>query len=172
MLTASTTLVLQMEVPFAQSLALAQRVQRSGGRVIWNCAPVPDGFSAAAASALLAASEVLVVNEHEAADIAAILEQPSTGPGGLSRSTATNCIVTASAEGAFAYTPAGETIHVPAPRIEPVDTTGAGDTFVGAVAMALDEGLELAQALDLGCRAAATTCLAQGAQAGMPLRRF
>lgn len=170
LLTSGTTLVLQMEVPFAQSLALAQRVRQAGGRVVWNCAPVPDGFGAADASALLGASDVLIVNEHEAADITAILGQPEAGIAGLIRGTTTNCVVTAGAEGAFAYTPDGETFHVAAPRIEPVDTTGAGDTFVGALAAALDEGLSLAQALDLGCRAAALACLAPGAQAGMPRR--
>lgn len=166
----ATTLVLQMEVPFGESLTLARRTRQAGGRVIWNCAPVPHGFSAADASALLAASDVLIVNEHEAADIAAICGQPEAGIVGLIRGTATSCIVTAGAGGAFAHRPDGETIHVPAPRIEPVDTTGAGDTFVGAVAVALDEALGLAPALDLGCRAAALSCLALGAQAGMPRR--
>lgn len=170
LVTAATTLVLQMEVPFAQSLALARRVRAAGGRVVWNCAPVPDGFGAADATALLAACDVLIVNEHEAADIAAILGQRDAGIAALIRGTATRCIVTAGAEGAFAHAPDGTTIHVPAPRIEPVDTTGAGDTFVGAVAAALDEGLDLPRALDLGCRAAALSCLAQGAQAGMPRR--
>lgn len=170
MLSAATTLVLQMEVPFAQSLALARRTRQAGGRVVWNCAPVPDGFAATDAAALLAASDVLIVNQHEAADIAAILGQSAVGMAGLIRGTTTRCIVTAGAEGAFAHMPDGETLHVPAPRIEPVDTTGAGDTFVGAVAAALDEGLGLPAALDLGCRAAALSCLAPGAQAGMPSR--
>lgn len=170
LLTSGMTLVLQMEVPFAQSLALARRTRQAGGRVVWNCAPVPDGFSTADASALLAASDVLIVNEHEAADVAAILGEPDAGIARFIAGTTTGCIVTAGADGAFAHPPDGETFHVPAPRIEPVDTTGAGDTFVGAVAAALDEGLGLRQALDLGCRAAALSCLAPGAQGGMPRR--
>ena len=170
LLTRDTTLVLQMEVPFAQSLALATRTRQAGGRVIWNCAPVPDGFPAAGAAALLAASDVLIVNEHEAADIASILGHPDGAIARLIEGTATRCIVTAGADGAFAYTPDGETFHAPAPRIEPIDTTGAGDTFVGAVAVAFDEGASLPEALDLGCRAAALSCLAPGAQAGMPHR--
>ncbi|MGO4173910.1 ribokinase [Bosea sp. TAF32] len=170
LLGADTLLVLQMEVPFAQSLVLARRVRASGGRVVWNCAPVPDGFPAADAAALLAASDVLIVNEHEAADIAAALGHPGGEIAGLIAGTATRCIVTAGAEGAYGYTPEGERLHAAAPRIEPVDTTGAGDTFVGAVAAALDEGLDLQQALDIGCSAAALSCLARGAQAGMPLR--
>lgn len=166
----STTLVLQMEVPFVQSLALARRARQAGGRVVWNCAPVPDGFGLSEAAALLTASDVLIVNEHEAADIAASLGRSEAGIAELIRGTETRCIVTAGAKGAFAYEPGGEAQHVAAPRIEPVDTTGAGDTFVGAVAVALDEGRSLAQALDLGCRAAALSCLAPGAQAGMPRR--
>jgi ribokinase len=170
LLAATTTLVLQMEVPFEQSLALARRMRRSGGRVVWNCAPVPDGFGASDAAALLAATDVLIVNEHEAADIARILGQPNADPGSYIRERTAHCIVTAGAKGAFAYTAGNDVAHVQAPRIVPVDTTGAGDTFVGAIAVAMDEGLALANALDLGCRAAAQSCLASGAQAGMPHR--
>ena len=169
-LAATTTLVLQMEVPFEQSLTLAQRTRRAGGRVVWNCAPVPDGFDARDASALLAATDVLIVNEHEAADIARILGHTGTEPGNCLRERTANCIVTAGSKGAFAYTAGHGVANIHATDIVPVDTTGAGDTFVGAISVAIDEGLALPQALELGCRAAAMSCLARGAQAGMPHR--
>lgn len=170
LLSDATTLVLQMEVPFAQSLALAQRTRRAGGKVVWNCAPVPAGFEAADAAALFAASDVVIVNEHEADDIAAIVGQPTANPANLVRDTSTTFVVTAGSKGASAYTPDGAASHVPAPLIKPVDTTGAGDTFVGALTVALDEGFSILEALDLGCRAAAQSCLELGAQAGMPPR--
>lgn len=170
LLTPGTTLVLQMEVPFEQSLALALRARRAGGRVVWNCAPVPDAFPEADAAALLAASDILIVNQHEANDIVAALGHPEADIARFIGATRTTCIVTAGADGAFAYTPDGRTLHAPAPAIDPVDTTGAGDTFVGAFAAAFDEGDPLERALDTGCRAAALACLSQGAQTGMPGR--
>ncbi|WP_377841645.1 ribokinase [Bosea sp. UC22_33] len=170
LLSDATTLLLQMEVPFEQSLTLARRTRRAGGKVIWNCAPVPAGFEAADAATLLATSDVLIVNEHEAADIAAALGEPAANPSNLVRDPSTTCIVTAGAKGASAYFQGGEAIDVAAPLLKPVDTTGAGDTFVGAVAVALDEGFSVLDALDFGCRAAAQSCLAVGAQAGMPFR--
>lgn len=170
LLTPDATLVLQMEVPFEHSLALALRTRQAGGRIIWNCAPVPDEFREADAAAMLAASDILIVNEHEASDIVAALGHPGADIARFIRGTTTTCIVTAGARGAFAYLPDGSTLHAPTPAIEPVDTTGAGDTFVGAIAAAFDEGLSLAQALELGCRAAALCCLSPGAQAGMPRR--
>lgn len=170
-LAATTILVLQMEVPFAQSLALARRTRQAGGRVIWNCAPVPDSLTVSDTTALLAASDILIVNEHEATDIAASLGRHGTEIARIVAGTSTTCIVTAGARGAFAWTPDGETFHAASPAIEPVDTTGAGDTFVGAVAAALDTGLALPQALALACEAAALSCLTAGAQAGMPRRK-
>lgn len=170
LLTSDTTLVLQMEVPFDQSLALALRTRRAGGRVVWNCAPVPDDFPEADAAALLAASDILIVNEHEANDIVAALGHPGADIARFIAGSRTTCIVTAGAKGAFANTPDGRRLHAPAPAIEPVDTTGAGDTFVGAFAAAFDEGIPLDRALDIGCRAAALACLSPGAQTGMPRR--
>jgi len=57
---------------------------------------------------------------------------------------------------------------VPALAIEPVDTTGAGDTFVGVFAAALDLGSTLKTALRRASAAAGLACLARGAQTAMP----
>jgi hypothetical protein len=96
---------------------------------------------------LLAATDVLVVNEHEAVSIAAAVGMPAgdeylKAGADLARSFATTCIVTAGARGAFAMGADGSQIHAAARAIRPVDTTGAGDTFVGVLAHGLSEGLE------------------------------
>lgn len=170
MLGSGTVLVLQMEVPFAASLDVARRTRKAGGRVIWNCAPVPPGLTRDEATDLLDASDVLIVNEHEARDMALILGIPADDIAPLAQRSAATCIVTAGARGAFASTADGQFFEAPAPVIEPVDTTGAGDTFVGAIAVALHEGQHLGDALRFGCKAAALSCLSAGAQGGMPVR--
>lgn len=79
-------------------------------------------------------------------------------------------VITRGGAGAIAFLADGSRLEVPAMRIEPVDTTGAGDTFVGVLAAALDAGSELEPALRRASAAAGLSCLAYGAQSGMPER--
>ena len=79
-------------------------------------------------------------------------------------------VVTRGSAGAIAYLPTGATISVPALPIVPVDTTGAGDTFVGMLAAALDLGVSLEAGLRRASAAAGLACLARGAQSAMPDR--
>jgi ribokinase len=173
-LDAGSVAVLQMEVPFAESLAVAQSVQAAGGRVVWNFAPVPAGFDREALDALLGAADILVVNEHEATAAAALLAAPDpdfrAAGDLLARTGGLTCIVTAGAAGAFAFHADGRRETAAAPPIRPVDTTGAGDTFVGILAASLDEGRPLGDALARACRGASLACLRPGAQPGMPTR--
>ena len=125
---------------------------------------------------LLSATDVLVVNEHEALSIAEIVGDPAgddylKAAAGLARAFGPICIVTAGARGANALTADGEQIHATARPVTPVDTTGAGDTFVGVLASGLAEGLEIGPAMKRACAAASLACLAAGAQAGMPQRQ-
>ncbi|CAH2603531.1 Ribokinase [Rhodovastum atsumiense] len=173
-ITADTVLVLQMEVPTTEALALARRVRDAGGRVVWNLAPVPPDLTTSLLREVLAVSDVFIANEHEAVAAASIIGGPSTGwsacGGFLARFGSTVCIITAGAKGAVAFTPEGELVQAAAPAIHPVDTTGAGDTFVGILTVGLDEGRSLPESLERACRGAALACLAPGAQGGMPRR--
>ncbi len=124
---------------------------------------------------LLKATDVLVVNEHEALAIAAILGEPAGedylgAATALARDFGPTCIVTAGARGAYAIARDGSQVHAEARPITPVDTTGAGDTFVGVLANGLAEDLEIGPATERACAAASLSCLTPGAQAGMPLR--
>ncbi|KLK92436.1 ribokinase [Microvirga vignae] len=170
---ASTVAVFQMEVPFPGSLSVAQRVRAAGGRVVWNFAPAPSKFSEPDLSDLVNATDIFVVNEHEAIAAAALLgcETAALEEAGahLSR-TGCICVVTAGARGAFAFHPDGHHETVEAKPIRPVDTTGAGDTFVGILASSLDEGFPFTTALERACLGASLACLAHGAQTGMPTR--
>jgi len=171
---ADTVLVLQMEVPFAQSLEAARRTKAARGTVIWNVAPVPDRMTGDMARDMLATTDYLVVNEHEALDVAAALGVSATefemAARELARSGGLICVVTAGAEGAFAFAQDGGRVHVPTQKIDAVDTTGAGDTFVGAFACLIGEKAPLSKALEVACEAAALKCLKRGAQDGMPVR--
>ena len=171
---ADTVLVLQMEVPFAQSLEVARRTKSASGTVVWNLAPVPEQMTSEMIRDLLASTDYLLVNEHEALDAAAAIglriENFETAASELAKAGDLTCVVTAGAQGAVAITAAGTRVRVPSPTIIPVDTTGAGDTFVGAFATMLSESAPLQRALTVGCEAAALKCLKAGAQDGMPMR--
>jgi len=169
----STVAVFQMEVPFHGSLSVARHVRAAGGRVIWNFAPAPSKFAATDLSDLIGATDIFVVNEHEAIAAAALLgcETAAFEEAGAHLSqTGCICVVTAGARGAFAFHPNGHHEAVEATPIRSVDTTGAGDTFVGILASGLDEALPFATALERACRGASLACLAHGAQTGMPTR--
>jgi ribokinase len=171
---ASTVAVFQMEVPFPASLDVARRVRAAGGRVIWNFAPAPPAFPARDLSDLINETDIFVVNEHEAIAAAALLDCAADDfkvAGAYLSGSGCICVVTAGAHGAFAFHPNGHNERVEAKPIQPLDTTGAGDTFVGILANGLDEALPLTVALQRACHGASLACLAHGAQAGIPIRK-
>ncbi|GLK74618.1 ribokinase [Ancylobacter dichloromethanicus] len=175
-----TLAVMQMEVPPKASLAAARKVKAAGGRVLWNLAPAPAGLSEAALRDILATTDIFVVNEIEALMAARALGGATDieAAGQLvARRGGMVCVVTAGASGAFACLPDGTVRHTPAPPVTPVDTTGAGDTFVGVLASELGSPADLGSRADLdaalrrACAAASMACLATGAQDGMPDRQ-
>lgn len=168
-------IVLQMEVPLEQSLAAARWVKESGAKVLWNLAPAPSAQQRGRLDEILAIVDFLVVNEHEALAVAAALgrseaEQPEDAAAFLARLHDLTCIVTMGAKGAIAFEGSGSRTFVSAPRIAPIDTTGAGDTFVGVLATGIAEGLPLESSMERASFAASQACLMLGAQAGMPWR--
>jgi ribokinase len=152
----ATLLVVQLEVPPAETAAAIGRARAAGGRVLLNLAPaVPLD------PALFAEIDLVVANRGEAAALGA-------EPAAVARRLRQGLVVTGGAEGAAAWLADGGRLTVPALPVEPVDTTGAGDTFVGVLAAALDEGRPLARALRRATAAAGLSCLGRGAQAAMP----
>src|SRR5207237_7216918 len=153
-----TIVVCQMEVPAAETWALIRRARAAGARVVLNLAP-----AAPIDPALFAAIDILVANEGEAAALGA-------DPTALARGLRQALVVTRGGIGSTAFLTDGGKIDIPALAIEPIDTTGAGDTFVGVLAAGLDRRLALAAALRQASAAAGLACLAHGAQAAMPDR--
>ena len=169
-LTPDTLLVLQMELPPEENWALLKRARARGCRAILNVAP-----AAPVPEAALRDLDLLVVNEHEALSIAGTLgldtSTPQAAAAALSHKLDLTCVVTLGGAGAIAVGPGrdGDTdFAVPALPIQPVDTTGAGDTFTGVLAAGLDAGLPLDQAMRRASVGAALACLALGAQESMP----
>jgi ribokinase len=149
-------LVVQMEVPPAETAAAIRHMRARGGRVLLNLAPaLPLDPS------LLAEIDLLVANAGEAASLAG---EAAAVAGRLRQ----GLVVTRGADGSVTWLADGSRLEVPALPIEAVDTTGAGDTFVGALAAALDSGIPLAAGLRRASAAAGLACLAQGAQTAMP----
>ena len=156
LLDADTTLVTQLEVPPRETQALIRRVRRCCGRCVLNVAPaLPID------RALLPEIDLLVANESEAATM-------SPDPMEIARRLRQGLVVTRGAAGAGAFLANGSQLDLPALAIYPVDTTGAGDTFVGVLAAALDFGASLEVALRRASAAAGLACLARGAQTAMP----
>jgi len=166
---AGDTLLLQMETPFEESLAAARAAKAAGARVILSIAPfLPVERSA------FADVDIILVNETEAADLARHLGllPGSDGAGTVTKLAAAlgrTVIATLGPDGAVAATGA-ETISVPALKVVPVDTTGAGDTFCGVLAALLDEGADLAGAMRRAAVAGSLACAKAGAQPSFPLR--
>jgi ribokinase len=151
---AAVTLV-QHEVP---EDAVAAAIAGAGGTVVLNPAP---------ARPIVAAVDLLVPNRGELEALAGRPGDPVELARGLGGVRAV--VVTLGAEGAVVVE--GDRAElIPAPRVEAVDTTGAGDAFCGALAQALDSGGDLVEAARWAARAAAASVTRLGAQGGMPHR--
>ena len=162
----AAVLVLQLEVPLE---VVGRAVEVAAGaptRVVLNLAPASP-----VPGALLAGVDVLVVNEHEASFL---LGEEVDGVGAATRAAEdlrgrgpAAVTVTLGAAGAVLAGPGGSR-HVPAPRATVVDTTGAGDAFVGALAAELAAGTPLGDAVASGVRAGTAAVEAKGAQSSFP----
>jgi ribokinase len=154
----------QLETPQTATAALFRAVHQA--RRILNVAP-----AAPILPELLAATDMLVLNETEAA----ILAQREAEPGALALSLATETmrevIVTAGAAGAFWARPDGVVITEAPPRVTLADTTGAGDAFLGAFAAFAAEGLTPEKTLRLAVTAGALACTQDGAVPSLPYRK-
>ncbi|GIW34340.1 ribokinase [Meiothermus sp.] len=159
--------VLQLEIPLDTVRRAAELGRQAGARVILNAAPaqkLPDK--------LLGYVDILVVNESEALGLTGVLpdspEMALEVARVLSEKTPT-VVITLGEQGAVWVGPEGWG-HQPVPKVEAVDTTGAGDAFIGALASAICEGKTLPQAVRLGCVAGALAATRVGAQASLPWR--
>jgi len=153
----------QLETPQAATAALLRALP--GTRRILNVAP-----AAPILPELLATTDMLVLNETEAAILAQREAEPAALALALAAETMREVIVTAGAAGAFWARPDGIVIDATPPRVAVADTTGAGDAFLGAFAAFSAEALAPEKTLRLAVTAGALACTQQGAVPSLPHR--
>jgi ribokinase len=163
LLAASRVVLCQLEVPIDTVVAAVEHGRASGAITIVNAAPaarLPD--------ALTSALDVLVVNATEAREVG---DRATTVEEALTALVARvpTVIVTLGAGGAVVATRAAGIVEVPAVAARSVlDTTGAGDTFCGALAAAIARGQQSVEATRWGCVAASLSVERAGAASSAP----
>ena len=165
LLAEARVLVAQLEIPLESVVEAVWHAPRA--RLVLNAAPAAE-----LPAELLAECNPLVVNESEAAFL---LDSADTEDGALLATAllergAQSVVVTLGGDGAWVAEAGGEPVHVPTTRVDPVDTTGAGDAFVGALAVRLDEGASLVEAARFATLVAGISVTRRGAQASYPDR--
>ncbi|MDE3775534.1 ribokinase [Sinorhizobium meliloti] len=159
----ASVVLLQMENDAEQIARLIQRVKQLGGKSILNLAP-----AIRLGSDSLSNCDLIVVNENEAEVLAGWLQcEPSVED--LSGRLNTGVLRTLGANGAEAFVN-GEKISVAAIVVDVIDSTAAGDCFVGVLASALDRGLLLRGAMNRAVTAAGIVCSRKGSQSSIPLQ--
>ncbi len=159
-------LLLQMEIPLPALEKAIAMSETSDTTCILNTAPWRDD-----AAALLPRADIIIANETEF-DLASTHLELS-GDDRLAKMIdfaehyGRTVIVTLGAQGIMVATP-DEHYSLPALKIKPVDTVGAGDTFCGYLAAGLDNGLSLRDACQRAATAASLACLKPGAQPSIP----
>lgn len=160
-------LLLQGEVPMEASIEAAEIVHTARGRVVLNAAPAGD-FP----PRLLALTDILVVNEHEAAALVGARAEEDDWPAiarELLRLDPRAVIITLGEQGAYLRDGTREQ-WAPAHRVRPVDATGAGDAFCGALAAEVARETDLAEAVRIANAAGALAVTVAGAEPSLPRR--
>jgi ribokinase len=145
-ISSADAVIVQFEIPESVIVEVGKAAK---GIFCVNAAPVRE-----LSDELASLIDVLIVNEHEFAQ----LGEPKSGL----------VIVTAGAKEVVAYQNGEIVAKSQPPKVEALDTVGAGDTFVGAFVVAYASGKTVPDALDLACAASALSTLKLGAQSGMP----
>ncbi|GGV76054.1 ribokinase [Streptomyces gelaticus] len=156
-------LLLQLELPLSAVVEGARVAHAQGVRTILTPSPVLP-----LPSELLDCVDLLIPNQHEAAALTGFADPLAAARHLLSQVPAV--IVTLGAKGCLYAARGGEPVLFPAPEVTAVDTTGAGDTFVGTLAVALGERRPVPEALAWASSAAALCVQRPGASASMPYR--
>ncbi|MFF3374359.1 ribokinase [Streptomyces sp. NPDC002680] len=158
-------LLLQLEIPLTAVIEGAQAAHRHDVRTILTPAPAQP-----LPPELLAVTDLLVPNQHEATALTGLTDPHQAAIALLDQ--VPEVVVTLGPAGSLYATRGAEpvTLTVPAPPVTAVDSTGAGDTFVGALAVALAEGRPMPDALAWAAAAGALSVQRPGASASMPYR--
>lgn len=160
------TILLQQEIPQAATRRALDMARARGARSVLNTAPfLPD------TPAIAPMADIVVANETEFALLSGRdIGELDAAMDEWVKKTGRTIVVTLGPDGARAASPQGK-FAVPAHKVTPVDTVGAGDTFCGYLAASLDAGMTLEQAMRRAAVAGSLACLNPGAQPAIPLAR-
>ncbi len=161
LLTQASYLMVQMECPPAEIEAAIARAKAAGVKVVLNLAPALPLSETA-----LKSCDILVVNETEAAILAERFSSADDAEA-LHKTLGVDVVRTLGADGLEAVL-GDKKVALPARPIKPVDTTAAGDCFVGVMVAALDAGDSITMALERATAAAALACSVKGCQSSLP----
>lgn len=167
-LAAASILLIQLEIPVDTVAAAVQLAHAHGVRVIMNPAPAQP-----LSEALLAKISVLTPNETEAALLSGIEVKDKASAERAGRALlekGVGEVVLTMGRGGCLHITADAVRHYPAFSVTAVDTTAAGDTFNGALAVALAESRPIDNAIRFASAAAALSVMQEGAQGGIPDR--
>ena len=134
-----------------------RRASEKGLKICYSAAPFMPDITAG----LLAITDLLIVNEGEAAALCAHQNCPPEALG------LTHLVITKGAAGAD-YIGTDGRFSLPAPKVTPVDSTGAGDTFLGFMLASLDRGLAVRAAMELAIKASALMVTRHGTAEAIP----
>ncbi|MEG1051942.1 MAG: ribokinase [Janthinobacterium sp.] len=157
--------VLQLETPMATVVHAIKLARSLGKTVVLNPAPaasLPDG--------VLELVDYLIPNEIEAAMLAGVSPEGADAKAlaaALQKLGSDNVIITLGSKGVHAALYGGD-FTFPAEVVQAVDTTAAGDTFIGGFVAGLASGMDEAEAIQQGQRAAAWSVTKPGAQTSIP----
>jgi ribokinase len=165
----ATVVALQLETPLPTVLFAARRARALGKTVVLNPAPAQP-----LPAELVAAADLLVPNEVEAAALTGIAVDSVEGAraaGAKLRSQGVGTVlVTLGERGVLAVGPDGARHHT-AKRVKAVDSTAAGDTFIGGLCAALAQGRSLREAIVFAQAAASISVTRPGAQPSIPFAK-
>ncbi len=150
----------QLEVPIETMEYLVPLLHKKGVKTMINPAPVQ-----ALSQELISKTSYLIPNEHEYSQV--LQEQDSLEY--LVQKHSNQLIVTQGKRG-VTYHDGDQAVTIPSIDVDPVDTTGAGDTFCGAFAVGISEGKSIEASIRFGIVAAGLSVTKKGAQSGMPTR--
>jgi ribokinase len=167
--TTSRAVITQLETPLPAVEAALRLAREAGALSILNPAPyvpLPDD--------LLRLCDWIIPNEVEAAQLTGLKVSHPAGTEDAAgklreRAGGANIAITLGPHGVWVTSPSFSG-HVPAPAVNPVDTVGAGDTFIGAFVARLTEGANVQDAARFACAAASLSVTRRGAQTAIPRR--
>jgi len=161
-------LLMQLETPVEPLCTAARIAHEKGKYVILNPAPAPK---APLPSDLLRHIDLIIPNETEATSITGVeitdLQSAERAMKALKKMGAKDAMITLGEKGVLAYED-GKVKLFPAYKVQAIDTTAAGDTFCGALSVAICQGRGMKEAIAFANKAAAYSVQHEGAQCAMP----